>query len=343
MSNNGGFYLQQAAEIHAGAGLGNSAFGTRTARGPLYPMLLALGFKIGGKTVQSASVLTRIFFSATVLVAYAMGRLLYSAMVGILFASFLVTSYGINRIACYIDTDIVLPLFILLFVMCCQMSLTQKKTYWTMLSGFLLAVALLIKETALFCVPLPFLVCVFAKTGRRMRYFQKALVILGTTVICLSPWIVYAAIEYGSVFAAFGVANPDFMSGEAATQGFNDAASFWFDTFTNGIWKALYRSYDSLQKVTPIAMLLLFSWMFVFMRALMFRKENDLVLAFGVVAFFPLTVWVGHLNMRVGQMTMVIMLLYFCLAAATVTVSEKMVNMGHRFIGSEKKQFENIT
>lgn len=334
ISNNGGFYLQQAAEIHRAGGLSSSAFGDFTARGPLYPIMLAIGFNVAGKSVYTAIILTRMCFAATILAAYIMGRWFYSGTVGFLFAIFVASSYGMNRIACYIDTDIVLPLFILLFTMSCGQSFVRKGRIWPILSGFFLTASLLVKETALLAVPLPFLVTIFSKPGERREALKTTAWMMSIAIVFFSPWLVIAAQKYGSIFAAFGVAHPQFISAEAVGAGFNSAASYWLHAISAGLQKALLNYYHMLEIMTPAAPLLLTAWLIVFFRAVVLRKTVDLVLAMAAASFVPLAVLTGHLNLRVGQTTMLYLLLNCCLAVSITVVSDVAAQLVKRLMHS---------
>ena len=118
VTGNSAGYLIQARQISAGEAGGNTLESRGAmARGPMFPLLLALGFRAGAPTVQTAVTVTRIFFAASVLLTYAVARMLGGRAAGVAAALLVLTSFGLNQIATYIDTDTVLPAFMLGFLL----------------------------------------------------------------------------------------------------------------------------------------------------------------------------------------------------------------------------------
>ena len=118
VTGNSAGYLIQARQISAGEAGGNTLESRGAmARGPMFPLLLALGFRAGSPTVQTAVTVTRIFFAASVLLTYAVARMLAGRAAGVAAALLVLTSFGLNQIATYIDTDTVLPAFMLGFLL----------------------------------------------------------------------------------------------------------------------------------------------------------------------------------------------------------------------------------
>ena len=118
VTGNSAGYMIQARQISAGESGGNTLESRGTmARGPMFPLLLALGFRAGSPTVQTAVTVTRIFFAASVLLTYGLARMLGGRAAGVVAALLVLTSFGLNQIATYIDTDTVLPAFMLGFLL----------------------------------------------------------------------------------------------------------------------------------------------------------------------------------------------------------------------------------
>ena len=60
VTNNTARYLHEASKVMHGQGSGMMSHDTLTARRPLFLVILVSGFKLGGKSVHSASLATRI-------------------------------------------------------------------------------------------------------------------------------------------------------------------------------------------------------------------------------------------------------------------------------------------
>jgi hypothetical protein len=293
----------------------------QSTRGPLVPMLLVTGFKLMGKTVHSASLVTRAFFSLGIIIIYLLGRTFYSRTVGILAALLVMTSYGINSIAEFIDTDIVLAFFILLFVLLYYLSLDRAGRSFAILAGFSLGLALMVKESALFCLGIPLGMSILAPKGKHIDYVKKSLWVIGMATITLVPWMITTVVTHGSLLPMLGVAHPKLLQDivETETPGFGSLFSYWAFLFTFGLKKALSLFYlNFLNEVTDLAPLMIAGWFILFIRGLLLRKNNDLILATSVICFLPFILYVVDTQYRLGEMTIVYMILY--VSAANLVV-----------------------
>ena len=193
VNNNAARYMQGASDLMQGKDAGVTG-GDIQLRRPLFPLILAAGFRIGGKTVKTAIITTRIFMALGIILVYLLGRILYSIPIG-LFSGFLVlSSYGITEIAQNIDTDIVLPVFILLYVIFFYKALTRSSRMWAVFAGFCMGMALLTKEAALIYLGLPFGILIFTPIKKKWPYAKTSLWMLGTLALPVLAGILYVNI-----------------------------------------------------------------------------------------------------------------------------------------------------
>jgi len=320
VSNNTAKYLHQAGKILKAQDPGMLFKEQGVTRGPVFPLILAFSFKILGKDVFSASLATRFFFGLGIILTYLLGRALYNKMVGGFACLFTLTSYGINRAAINIDADIVLPFFVLLFILLYYLSLNNSSSKYAILAGIVLGLAFMVKESALFCFCLPLVVTILAPSRKKLEYLKMFLWIIGSTLIALFPWIIYSTIKYGSPLSMLGVASPKVQEQIALLSAVNSPFVYWFQLLTKGLVRGLsgyYRNY--LAEVTPFSLFMIIGWFFIFVRGLIQKKTNDLVLTISVVSFLPLILRLGHVESRLGQSTMLHLLFYIILTAFIIS------------------------
>lgn len=326
ITNNAASYLQQSDKILNGQDPGLIFKEQKLARGLIYPLILAFSFKLLGKSVFSASLATRMFFGFGILLTYLLARIMYDKKTG-LFAVFLVvTSYGIHSVAKAIDADMVVAFFVLLFVLFYYLSLIRSHWSWPVLTGVILGLAFMVKETALFCVGLPLLMIIFAPSGMKVRYIKIFFLIIISAIISLLPWLAYIAMRYGSVMPALGLANPGLQTEMAKQNNISNYFMFWLYLMTGGLGKGLYNYYYLyLSKVTPLAFLMIISWIFIMIRGVISKKLPELVLALSVFSFIPFILFLGHDNSRMSQTTMLYFLLYVILVVFVAALADLVI------------------
>jgi asparagine N-glycosylation enzyme membrane subunit Stt3 len=65
---------------------------------PLFPLIIAGGFKLWGKSVHSAVLVVRIVFALEIILIYLIGRVFFGATAGLLSVGLVISSHGIR---CY--------------------------------------------------------------------------------------------------------------------------------------------------------------------------------------------------------------------------------------------------
>lgn len=331
VNNNTARWLNASSKVFHGQGHGMTRSEILAARRPLFPIILAVGFKLGGKNIHSASIATRIFFALGIILIYLLGRIFYGQAVGLLSSGLVLTSFGLTFVARYIDTDIVLPFFILLFVSIYHIALNRSSRIWAVFAGLSLGLALMVKESALFCLGLPFGMVFLAPKGKRWKYTKLGFWVIGALVIPLVFWAIYMILTNDSFLSMVDAA---YKTSTYRMRPFSD----WVYLFTTGFPKTLFKYYQGfLQIVTPLSFIMIFGGIFVFIRGLISKKTSDLVLTILLVCSLPLILQLGDEGDRLGQSTVVYMFLYITLATFVVSCISLLIRYGVKFINKYKK------
>jgi len=320
VSNNSAKILLEARQWSQGKVPALAFEGAEATRGPLLPLMLAMGFELGGGKVQIAAWLIRSFLVLNILLAYFLGKALFGPAAGFLCSGFVLTSPGINGATAGLNADIVHPFFILSFILLYHVALEKTSRRRALFSGFVLGLALMVKESALFCLAIPVGMAVFAPPALRKERVRIGLWVFSAALVTLVPWAVYAAKNYGSWLPILGVAHPQYQLATAKQLGFSGPLGYWGSLF---LWRwpqALGHYYQAvLREATPLSLWLVVSFAFVVARGLLLKKRGELLLAVSVLGFLPLILRAGDLGLRPGQTVMIQMILYFSLAAMIVS------------------------
>jgi len=330
VNNNAARYMQGASDMMQGKDAGIKG-GDIQLRRPLFPLILASGFRIGGKTVQTALITTRIFLALVIILVYLLGRILYSITIG-LFSGFLVlSSYGITVIARNIDTDIVLPVFILMFVLSYYLALTKSSRMWAILAGLSMGLALMTKEAALIYLGLPFGILILSPIKKKWDYTKSSIWMLGTLALPLLMGIFYVHIINNSYLPTLKAA----LSG--ATYRIPSFV-YWAQLFTSDFVKsfnAFYRDY--LRIVSPLAFLMIIGWFFVLFKGLKSKKTSDHFLIILGICSLPVALQIGNEGDRLGQLTFFYLVLYMILAVSVVTAIPFLIDTFNKNYDKYKK------
>ncbi len=335
VSNNTAKWLHASSTVLHGQVSGMTLHEILVARRPFFPILLASAFKLGGKTVQSASLATRMFFALEIILIYLLGRIFYGIAVGLLSSGLVLTSYGVNFSARYIDTDIVLPFFILLFILIYYIALTRSSRIWAVGAGISLGLALMVKESALFCLGLPFGMVFLAPKEKRWEYGKLVFWIIGALLIPLILWTIYMFLTNDSFFSMLDAA---YKGATYRIIGVGRPFADWVYLFSTGFPKTILKYYHSfLQIVTPLSFLMIVGWFFVFIRGVISKKISDLILTILLLCSLPLILQLADEGDRLGQTTVVYMFLYVTLATFVVSCISLLIHYVVKFSNKYKK------
>ncbi len=193
------YYLSLAKNLYHGNGYVNTDLSAAIYRGPVFPWLISVSYAIFGMSFRSALVVERLFWLLSILIAYLLGARIFNRRVGLLAALFVLFAGVINEVYSSIWTDGPLASLVLVVQFTCwHVFQKQRGTKWYVLIGILLGLAYLLKQTALFIVPLPLLTWALFSDYRTSQNFLRLLVCYLTFSVFFIGWMVYVYWSGGS-------------------------------------------------------------------------------------------------------------------------------------------------
>lgn len=320
VSGNSAQYLKKANEFYNGKSIQMTFEKLNTTRGPIYPILLASAFKLFDKNVKVATYTTRTFLGLSIVLVFLLGTHLYGYKTGILSALLVATSKGIYTIGSAIDTDIILPCFLIGILILLYQNLNKHNNHYLgALIGILMGFSYMVKESTVFIMIIPILWVLINREDRKGQLYNS-LVIYCFIILCITPWATLVYLKHNSIMPILGVAHPEYQSYTVAKLGYNSAYTYWLNLFSIKLCSSLYSFYkSSLTKITPFPFILVLCFAVMSIRLLITRKakKQDLFLLSCIVCFLPLILRAGDLRLRIGQCTIVYLLL-FTIAAQEV-------------------------
>ena len=196
----GGWYLSLALNLAKGQGYKDVDGSPVVLRGPIFPLWLAFFMKLFGTNLPAAFLASRFFYPVYILFIYVIGAKLFSKKVGLLAALLALTSLSLSRWSLFIHLDHVFPAFVLLYAWLVLCAVERNSLLYFVLSGFVLGIAYLLKETAVLFLPLPLLLAWMPSPHRlgNRSSVVKAAIAAGAFFFTVSPWLMYTYSLTGS-------------------------------------------------------------------------------------------------------------------------------------------------
>jgi len=309
-------------------------------RGPVFPLLLALSFKMGGPTPESAFYVVRFFCVGTPVLVYLFGKRLFNSQVGFASALFILSSYSLSYWS-YRHLDIVWPFFVILHCYLLLEGFERKKLYWFVLAGLALGVAYLTKEVALLFFPLGPLMFLWVKEYRTATNLKYILIALVTLVITILPWALYLW-QHDSLHFLWGSGGPRVLRDMGVSQ---QAGGDFTGKILRGVeqYRVAFISFysgDSRNTVAAnftIAPLFLFAWLYIVLRAMAGDKRSK-ILVLNLFLFLPIIYFIGENHWRFGQVLHTMLISYLALSFTLFSCVEWICN-GLRWAGASSKVF----
>lgn len=311
VSSDMAWYMDLGMNLYLGRGYTDIDTSMVTARPPLFPMMLALAFRIFGLSVSSAFRVVWLFAVLNPLMIYFLGKKLYgNRWIGFAAAMMMLTSYTLNFWS-YRHLDAIWPFFALLGMFCIFVALEEKKTIWFIFAGLALGAAFLVKESAIVFFPLPFLAFIF------IREYRQAKNLWGV--------ILFYLISAG-ILAAAGIYlnNTDWLwlrhpleyriSGVIGTEKGLSVFSL-FKSYFAGLGSYIFsKNHDySLSAVFPLYPIFIIAWIDTIISAFKANKSGCIFTVF-LLLFSPVLSRTGAMDLRVGQGIIFIAITYLITA-----------------------------
>jgi hypothetical protein len=291
-SGNSGKILNKALLMYSGE------LPPKLNRGPVFPLVIALSYKLFGISVFSAFFVTRFFYSLCGIIIFLLGRRLFDPWVGMTASLLYLFSYGINDISSMIDTDTTVPCLIIFSIYLCFRAFQEQKRTYSIASGLVLGIAFLTKEIALIMVPLPVFYALFVPQFRRKRYLVILSGLLISFVVTILPWVILVYLKSGNPLQILGFIRPEAL---AQLNRGGTYSGFILKYFSNPFAFLMNFFEAYIKPKFALYPLFLASWAWIVVHYFRRWKREDLVLLLSGLLFLPIIVALGKHYSRLGQ------------------------------------------
>jgi len=314
------WYLSNALNIYKGYGYVSSDWGSILTRGPVFATLIAISFWLFGVSLVHAFWVVKIFYVANVLLIYFIGKKLYGKWVGLISSLLILTSFAVNKWSLCLLLDCILPFFLLLAIYLLYIGFDKRNHRYLLLSGLVFAIAYLTKEMTIIFIPLPILACLCIKDFRNKKNIIGIFVLIVVLFGLLSPWLINMYQAKGSLLKTLGAGGPKvakvltFSQNDATNQKTSLKAIKYIKWFGN-----YYYQYFGKQFI--LAPLFVIAWVFTFIRGIIRREKQDLIMLLAAFLFVPIMLYLGGRGLREGQNIFIYLLSYIAIANFLFIVS----------------------
>ena len=332
------WYLNNALKIY-----NDFSFDNLMIRRPLFPLLMALSFKIFGLSVESGFYIVRFFFVLMIPFSYMIGLKIFNKVTGVAFSLLVLTSFVINRWSSFILVDAIIPFFILLFIFLVFLSFENNNKFYAALAGIVLGLAFLTKGVfAAFYLLFPVAVVLLIKKYRIMANFENLIIIFISTIILLAPWLYYCYRENDFIILVGHLFNTDKIQGKGFVPSLSDSVAI-----SSGLLILIKTQiHDFIQfvniyinRIFVLSYLFIVSFLYFTYQAVIKRKNSYIIVILAIILFSPfiyIGMRTGGVSFRNGQFLILYLLLYLMSAALIVDLSKSFSKMQMGKIVSEK-------
>ena len=306
------WYLTQALNIYKGNGFVDASWSAVTMRGPVFPWMIAVFFRLFGVSIVSALSVVRLFFILNTLLIFFIGKKFYNERVGFMASFLMLTSFTINDLSTFILLDTIMPFFVILSIFFLYTAFEKQGYLFFILSGLAMGIAYMTKEMALTFFPLPFLIYIFIKKWRSRKNLIGVSLFFISLSAALFPWFFYIYKYSNSLGNTLGGVGQTALR----TLIFSDASnSFNLSAFFSNIiqWTRNY-CYLHISERFLLGPLIITAWIFTLFRGIIKKKKNDLMILLSLALFIPLMIFFGSFISRAGQSVFFYLLSYINIA-----------------------------
>lgn len=324
------FYIVPAINISQGLGYLNADWTPVTMRGPVFPAILAFGFKILGPSIESAMYMVRLFFVGNLLVLYWLGKQFGGRSVGIVAAILALTSYTVHIWSARIHLDHIMPFFILLSNLLLLFAISKKRLIYYIIAGSVLGLGFLVKDVAGLFVALPALLWIVWKPYRQKKNILPIVAYVAAFFAFSLPWLAYAVI-YGENNYFVTLAGWVFTAGVQPTASVSpstvgavvpDATSIPLYLSIPATIAERFIAYYEIYFAEhfSLAPAFIIAWLYVIYRAIRYRRLTEVYLLLLILLFAPIMLFLAKKEFRAGQTVYTYLLSYLVLAYALVQI-----------------------
>ena len=195
-------YLASAKSFFNGTGLWDAAGQLPIWRGPVFPMLLSFSFLIGGNSIFSAVLVSKISGLLMAISVFFIGKQLYGRTTGLIGAFLLVSVPGVVRILTEVKIDPVITSFLNFSLLFIILAFSKGSAKFTIISGVLLSIAFLTKDSALTWLPVPVYLFLAINDYRTKQNLENLILFYVTFILAVIPWWVWVYFNTGQIYLA---------------------------------------------------------------------------------------------------------------------------------------------
>jgi 4-amino-4-deoxy-L-arabinose transferase-like glycosyltransferase len=191
-------YLASALDISLGRGYS----GYRgEPRGPVFPLLVSIPFHFFDANAETGLIVPKLVGTLTFVVLFFFGKSLYGRLAGIIGALLALASYQIrlNLFSSHL-LDGLLALFMILSLLLIFLGFEKNKLLFFVFSGVSLGAAVLVKQTGILWVMVPWIAFFLTKEYQTIKNFLGVWFSTSAFLITLYPWMVYVFQSSHKVF-----------------------------------------------------------------------------------------------------------------------------------------------
>jgi hypothetical protein len=282
-------------------------------RGPVFPLLIALSYKLFGISIESAFFVVRFFLIMCWVLIYWLALSLYSRKVAVASVALIITSYGMNLIGEYLLPDTIVPFFILSFLLVLLLAFRRMNNYLFAMAGLMLGFSVLVKEVALLFLPVPIIIaiCIPAYWHRStiIRIALFYLMMVGPLLV----WVQFLGHNDASASNIVSMGGGAY-SGELLPN--IQSQNFSWMGYMEGLWVKVRFIYQEHILTTSrlLGPFFLLAWVVIGIRGITSQNLSDWVLIAAFICSFPLVISLGGMQTRIGQLGFLIVFSYIVLA-----------------------------
>lgn len=306
------WYLPEALNIYKGYGFLVDRFDPDSlalTRGPLFPLLIAGSFGIFGISVASAFYVVKLFCIINVLLIFEIGRKLFSFSAGITAAALVMLSPALGFWS-YRHLDSIWVSFFLMSVILYLVWLGNGKIRHMFISGVTVGLSFLVKEVVVVLILYPLLHTAWINSKAiAWKGIAAYFIGLGLTI---APWMVYVYENNGGdITPIFGGLLSKIGNDDVLPQLGRESINLLI--IIKLYFVGLCNSFFIILQNYPILPLAFSIWIYSAILAVKGNAQMKLLIVQAAL-FSPIVAITGTTNLRVGQLSFVVIISYILIA-----------------------------
>lgn len=307
ISNLDGKYLIKAVEFYE---KGEWSF---FKRGPIYTLLISLGFNIFGNSIEVVIWITQLFYFASILLIFFIGSHLFGKWVGFLSSIYALLSIPLFKASWDIDPGSILSFFILSSVLSYLIYIRDFKKKYLIISGIFLGLAMLTKEAALFFIVFPLILNFISLKKEDIKIgFSHVSIFYFFFFLTITPWLIFIYSNNLSPLLIFG----EFLPSGGANLGLYTNSGV-FDFLRLVIFNGVPTTIITLFRYEPFFILIIIGILFSIFKSFKGEKNHQKYIAL-ILLTAPVFAVYGIYMDGYRQLMPQLMLLYISIGTISI-------------------------